>query len=209
MSRLESKFSSFPQRGEKLGETGLPSQQPKSIFEYLSQKDRERLHGVRASTQADVGDGAPPVGPPVALIIPSLDAAIAQAALKGFQPFNTDPIKQSRYRAYIQSQIHQFNSPNSFPPPSPQPGQSNEDFNAEMEGYAKAVMIFKPMSGAMANRFTTASIVDAGPKLQEGLHKPTQAPTPPPEAQPPELKQKPPERTPKQNAARLAMYGSL
>ncbi len=78
-----------------------------------------------------------------------------------------------------------------------------------MEGYAKAVMIFKPMSGAMANRFTTASIVDAGPKLQEGLHKPTQAPTPPPEAQPPELKQKPPEETPKQNAARLGMYGSL
>src|SRR5260370_31760154 len=176
MSRLESKFSSFPQRGEKLGETGLPSQQPKSIFEYLSQKDRERLHGVRASTQADVGDGAPPVGPPVALIIPSLDAAIAQAALKGFQPFNTDPIKQSRYTAYIQSQIHQFNSPNSFPPPSPQPGQSNEDFNAETAGYAKAVMIFKPICGAIAKRLSTASILDPGLKLHEDLY---QRPRPP------------------------------
>jgi len=62
------------------------------------------------------------------------------------------------------------------------------------------------MSGAMANRFTRASVIEAGSELQEGLHKPT---GPPSEERPTELKQKLSEETPKQNAARLGMYGPL
>ncbi|KAF8324347.1 uncharacterized protein EI90DRAFT_3146926 [Cantharellus anzutake] len=194
------------ERGEQLGEIGVPNQQPRSVFDYLSQKDRERLQGIR---NAGVGDGAPPSSASVAIVTPPLEPAIAQAALRGFQPFSTDESKQSRYTTYIQSQLYPSNSPDYIPPPTPRPGQSNEDFNAELESYAKAAMIFKPMSGAMANRFTSASVVEAGPTLQGGLSRPSLTSAPPVEQEAAQPKEEPNEETPKQNAARLGMYGQL
>jgi len=102
--------------------------------------------------------------------IPHTEPYVAQAALRGFQPFATDPAKQSRYNAYLQSQANQDSS---VPSLKPTPGQRVDEFNKELEDYAKAALLFKPISGAMAGRFTSAVVFESGPKIHEGLHTPT------------------------------------
>ncbi|KZV96446.1 DUF1604-domain-containing protein [Exidia glandulosa HHB12029] len=153
------------QRGSMLGETPLPAA-PRSVFDYLSQKDRDRL---RAMASGIVG-AAPP--PPVAIVVPTVEPRIAQAALKGFQPFVSDPAKQARYTSYLRSQVGGEEAEAAVPL-TPKPGQSNEAFNQELAEYANAARIFKPVSGAMASRFTSAAVVEAGPKAVEGLHQPS------------------------------------
>jgi G patch domain-containing protein 1 len=81
-----------------------------------------------------------------------------------------------------------------------------------MSDYAKAAALFRPISGAMAGRFTSASVLDLGPKIIEGLHTPA--------AQPEEAadmmdveeekpKEEVKEEDPKVHAARLGMYGVM
>lgn len=162
----------------------------------MSSKDRERLKNIAA------GKTAAPL--PAAISVPRTEPHIAQAALKGFRPFDTDPTKQARYTAYLQSQASQNGS---VPDIKPSPDQSVEDFNKELDDYAKSALIFKPMTGAMAGRFTSAAVIDHGPTIHEGLHTPS--------AQ--ELADKEEERrkeaeekiTPMQHAARIGMFGNL
>ncbi|KAH7105909.1 DUF1604-domain-containing protein [Auriculariales sp. MPI-PUGE-AT-0066] len=149
------------QRGAMLGEAPLPTA-PRSVFDYLSQKDRDRLRALATG----LPDAAPP--PPVDIIIPTIDARTAQAALKGFQPFTADVGKQARYTEYLQSQ-----ATSAELVLKPRLDQGNEAFNHELAEYAKAAQIFKPVSGAMASRFTSASVVEQGPKAVEGLHQPS------------------------------------
>ena len=96
------------QRGSILGETPLPAQQ-RSVFDYMSQKDRERLESIRnkftagKSTTPEPGPSASPPPPrlPGELEIPQVHPSVAKAALQGFQPFTADPVKQSRYTAFL------------------------------------------------------------------------------------------------------------
>jgi len=86
--------------------------------------------------------------------------------------------------------------------------QTTEDFNKELQDYAKSAVIFKPASGAIANRFTSASVVENGPKAIEGLHQPShkhdylESPDSTPE------NREAPE-DPMHQAARLGMFGPL
>ena len=154
-----------------------------------------------APVSSPSGPGGPtPSKPIVAPTVPH----IAQAALRGFQPFPTDPAKQARYNAYLHSQA----TPDSSTPPVPLPDQSVDEFSKEMEGYAKAALLFKPMSGAMASRFTSAAVVELGPNIQEGLHMPSasdQASENPPVKE----AEKKADEHPKEHAARMGMYGPL
>lgn len=87
-----------------------------------------------------------------------------------------------------------------------------EELAKEISDYAKAAALFRPISGAMAGRFTSASVLDLGPKIVEGLHTPA--------AQPEEAvdrmdveeekpKEEVKEEDPKVHAARLGMYGAM
>ncbi|KAF8990675.1 hypothetical protein BDQ17DRAFT_1371641 [Cyathus striatus] len=183
------------ERGSLLGETPLPSA-PRSVFEYISEKDKERLKNIATAAAS----GAPVAAAAAAL--PRLDPQIAQAALSGFQPFTADPAKQVRYTAYLHSQADPSNAV-----PKPLDGQRSEDYHKELEDYVKSAQIFKPMSGAMAGRFTSSAVLDLGPKIHEGLHQPTKE----------EMEQKEEERakeeesrvSPKVHAARMGMYGPM
>jgi len=42
-----------------------------------------------------------------------------------------------------------------------------------LSDYSKSAGIFTPVSGAIANRFTTAAVAESGPKAVEALHQPT------------------------------------
>ncbi|KAJ3768207.1 hypothetical protein FB446DRAFT_817640 [Lentinula raphanica] len=104
-------------RGSILGETPLPSA-PRSVFDFMSQKDRERLKNIAASlhppsaaessTVAESTSQFSPTPTPTHTTatprIPRIDPGIARAAINGFKPFATNPVNQARYTAYLQSQ---------------------------------------------------------------------------------------------------------
>ncbi|KZT69228.1 hypothetical protein DAEQUDRAFT_811463 [Daedalea quercina L-15889] len=203
-------FMSADQRGSMLGETPLPSQ-ARSVFAYLSQKDRERLQNIKNA--ALNAPAAPPVAAPPPpqphvpgqIEVPTLHPSIAKAALSGFQPFTADPVKQSRYAAFLNYQANRESvGDSSGLGIGPLPGQSVEEFNKELEDYAKSATVFKPLSGAMAGRFRSAVVVEAGPTIVEGLHQPVAAPEPSAEE-----KQEEEDEDPRMGAVRLGMYGAL
>ena len=201
------------QRGKTLGEVPLPSE-PRSVFDYLSQKDRERLKNFvppksRPQEPPPVTKPLSPPEKPLAsgqFVYPRIDPSVAKAALLGFKPFTSDPVKQARYTAYIRSQSEVVSDEDRLQLKQ-KPGQDLENFRLELEEYAQAATVFKPLSGAMASRFTTAKAIEQGPAVIEGLHTPSQS-APPPETKQPEIKAEEPENA-KTHAAKHGMYGVL
>lgn len=188
-------------RGSMLGETPLPSA-PRSVFDYLSQKDRDRLKTLSSSLASGTLPPQQP-SPPIAIDVPRTDPRTAQAALKGFQPFTSDPMKQARYTTYLQSQA----SPD-VPELKPMANQSNESFNKELSDYAKAAKIFKPVSGAMAGRFASASTIETVGNTHQGLHKPTKDDYARLDAHKDDEAKKE-EESPKAHAAKMGIFGPL
>ncbi|KAJ7708879.1 hypothetical protein B0H17DRAFT_1031153 [Mycena rosella] len=202
---------SADQRGTLLGETPLPSA-PRSVFEFMSQKDRERLKNIASAGpppppgDADATDSSSrPAPSPATITIPRTEPHIALAALRGgFLPFATNPNKQARYTAYLESQATVDAPP---PPPKLLSGQKIDEFNKELEDYAKAALIFKPLSGAMAGRFTSATIVEHGPQIHEGLYTPSAEDLAKKEAELQKIEED--NVSPKAHAARMGMYGPM
>ena len=165
------------QRGTTLGEPTIP-QPKKSVFDYLSQKDKDRLQNFR-KFPSDPSSATPAPAPPKPAVKPYIaptTAPTAKAALLGFKPFSADPLRHARYTAYLE--YHASPPPPNTPPPASLgllADQSAEQFNREMEDYAKAAAIFKPVSGAMAGRFVGASttVIGGGPIIEGGLYQPT------------------------------------
>ncbi|EAL20787.1 hypothetical protein CNBE1490 [Cryptococcus deneoformans B-3501A] len=169
----------YEQRGAALGEETRMSK-AKSVYEYITEKDRERLASVSDSAQI-----APPLKlsfvpepsesaehtrtPATEVQIPPLSPRTASAALKGFIPYGDDPAKQERYRSYLISQTYNTKDPN----PALLPSSSFDEINAELEAFASSARIFKPLSFAMSNRFTSGSSSLAASDLKQakpGLH---------------------------------------
>jgi len=185
------------------------------VFDYLSKDDRERIEHAAAGLNPPESNPVPaPVeAGPAPTSIPYTAPHIASAALKGFMPFTNDPAKQARYVAYLRSQTTP-DHPELLPPNLPD--QTSEAYHKELSDYSKSAAIFKPVSGVMASRFTTAAVVDMGPKTVEGLHQPKHEPEPAP-APPQDGKEREKEparldegvQSTKANAARTGMFGAL
>jgi G patch domain-containing protein 1 len=191
-----------------LGETPLPS--TRSVFDYLSKEDRERIEHAASGLHPPASDPtpAPMEARSAPSSIPYTAPQIASAALKGFMPFTNDPAKQERYVGYLRSQSTP-DCPELLPPKLP--GQTSEAYHKELSDYSKSATIFKPVSGAMASRFTTAAVVDSGPKAVEGLHQPTHEPVPQQDKEEQKETPRPDEevQSSKAHAARTGMYGAL
>ncbi|KAI0091613.1 hypothetical protein BDY19DRAFT_1067041 [Irpex rosettiformis] len=215
---------SVDERGSLLGETPLPSG-PRSVFEYMSSKDREKLERIKHGIESgDIHRPPSPsqfipqrskdtIGAEGQIIIPQLHPSIAKAALSGFQPFTSDPVKQSRYTAFLQ-----FTSSSSHDIPTststglgigPMPDQTVEAFNKELDDYAKAATVFKPLSGAMAGRFRSAVVIENGPRIIEGLHTPSASASSPSHDREGEGMEEEKTEDPRTAAVRLGMYGPL
>ena len=186
------------------------------MFDYLSKEDRERIEHAAAGLHPSAPDSTPPSveAPPAPSSLPYTAPQVAAAALKGFVPFANEPAKQARYVAYLGSQATP-DHPELLPPKLP--GQTPEAYHKELSDYSKSAAIFKPVSGAIANRFTTAAVVDLGPTAIEGLHQPTHAPETAPlpqggeggrEKEAPRLEEEEVQSS-KAHAARTGMYGAL
>ncbi|KZT43136.1 hypothetical protein SISSUDRAFT_1112218 [Sistotremastrum suecicum HHB10207 ss-3] len=189
------------ERGAALGEARLPAA-PKSVFDYLAPKDRERLQNLATTTSLTTVEVPDDSQVPDEALIPHTDPAVARAALSGFQPFTSNPDKQARYTSYLQSQA----SPGETAL-LPLRGQNREEFTHELREFAKSALIFKPSSGALGGRFATASIQDLGSKPKEGLYTPSV--DGPREDSSVSETPKEPEEEPKRRAARLGMFGAL
>ena len=73
--------------------------------------------------------------------------------------------------------------------------------------FENTASLFKPISGAMAGRFTSAAVVDFGPKVHEGLHTPSHEEIAAKEAQ--QRKEEEDKISPKAHAAKMGMFGPL
>jgi G patch domain-containing protein 1 len=188
-----------------LGETPLPAAK-RSVFDYLSQKDRKRLQraaqGLKTGADSELVSAPPP--PPERPHIPVTPAATARAALQGFQPYVNEPSKHARYHIYLRSQTDP-----SAPVLGPLAGQSVSDFNKEAADYASSAAVFKPMSAAMAGRFTSAAIVEYKPTAVEGLHTPNFDEELEESKEEKEEIKPEKEEDPRASAVRLGMYGPM
>ena len=142
-----------------LGEKPLPG---KSVFDYISASSRNKLAIVLGKETLPPGLGQVPEG--FALSdeerlaafwskVPKLDQTTASAALSrgAGGPYIDNDAKRDRYRAYLEQQA-KTDQPR---PPKPK-GMSDEDLLKEMHEFYNCARIFKPMTGFMASRFTTA-----------------------------------------------------
>ncbi len=196
-------------RAALLGETQLPG---KSVFDFLTPDARSRI------ASATNNQNLPPAlgeaskssssSQPKTLqsLIPNLDQDTAMTALgrgtTGWMPYAEDLAKRARYRTFLE--IRAGLRPEGTLPDRP-PGTTNDDWVVEMNEFARAAQIFKPMTGTMATRFTSSS---SAPKLATDnvkLDSTTDS------VGEPQLLTKPigKTKTPAEEAAAVGMYGPL
>ncbi|OTA62273.1 DUF1604-domain-containing protein [Hypoxylon sp. EC38] len=199
-------------RAALLGEAQLPG---KSVFDFLSASARERLAAATGKSNLPPALGEIPEAYALSEAekqqellrqIPELDKATAAAAIArgasgggggGGGPYADDEAKRARYRAYLE-----YAAGFAQAPPMKASGVSVEDWLRELHEFRSCARIFKPMTGAMASRFTTSSSSSSSKFVsgssgtvssnQELLSKPVQRPLDPAE-----------------EAAKMGMYGSM
>ncbi|KAI0891849.1 DUF1604-domain-containing protein [Annulohypoxylon nitens] len=192
-------------RAALLGETQL---QGKSVFDFLSSSARDRLASATGKVNLPPALGEIPAGFALSEAekkqqllrqIPELDkataaAAIARGASGGLAPYADDEAKRGRYRKYLE-----WAAGFAPEPPVKPVNVSVEDYLREMHEFQKCALIFKPMTGAMASRFTTStsSLKGSGNGGGDGDGK--------------DLVSRPPPKPtdPAEQAAKMGMYGSM
>jgi G patch domain-containing protein 1 len=146
-------------RASLLGEASLPG---KSVFDFLSSSARDKLVTAsgRTNLPAAGNEAGPNVPPPPSLQdkIPQLETSLAKQALvrgqTGWMPYAEDLSKRERYKHYLEHQA------GVLPPqtlPSRAPKMSEDDYLLELQEFARAAQVFKPISGVMASRFTSST----------------------------------------------------
>ncbi|KAL8704732.1 MAG: hypothetical protein Q9201_002116 [Fulgogasparrea decipioides] len=194
-------------RAALLGETALPG---KSVFDYLTPNARSRIATATNNQQLPpaLSEASNLTSTPKSLIslIPPLASETALTALgrgtAGWMPYAEDLAKRGRYRLFLE--IRAGLRPEGILPERPA-GFSTDDWVKEMQEFAQAAQIFKPMTGMMATRFTSSS---SNPKLaSDAPNKDTSGESVGEE----ELLRRPDEKPkdPVMEAARLGMYGPM
>ncbi|KAI1846080.1 hypothetical protein JX266_007889 [Neoarthrinium moseri] len=188
-------------RAALLGEAQLPG---KSVFDFLDPAARNRLAAATGKANLPPALGEVPEG--YALTpeekqrqllaqVPTLDKSIAISALtrgaQGSAPYADDEAKRGRYRTYLE-----FSAGfGKVTLPAKAHLQSNEDWLRELREFHSCAMIFKPMTGMMASRFTTSTsklIAGSTVSSTDVLTKPAPKPADPAE-----------------EAAKMGMYGTM
>lgn len=187
-------------RAAILGEKSLPG---KSVFDYISSSARDRLAAGSGKSNLPQGRGEIPAE--FALTeeqkqqalwdqSPKLDRETAVAAISrgSAGPYADDEAKKARYRTYLE-----HFATGSQPLPSKPSVMPDEDFLRELNEFYNCARIFKPMTGFMASRFTTAkkstsSIPTDGTTGSELLSKP-----------------EPKVEDPAEEAAKVGMFGKM
>ena len=196
-------------RAALLGEIQLPG---KSVFDFLTPDARSRIASTTNNQNLPpaLGEASKSTSSsqPKTLqsLIPNLDQDTAMIALgrgtAGWMPYAEDPAKRARYRTFLE--IRAGLRPEGTLPDR-QPGTTNDDWVVEMNEFARAAQIFKPMTGSMATRFMSSS---SAPKVAADNVKLDSTTNSVGE---PQLLTKPvgKAKTPAEEAAAVGMYGPL
>ncbi|KAF9162031.1 hypothetical protein DFQ26_003912 [Actinomortierella ambigua] len=136
-----------------LGDDAKIKAPARSIFEYLSKDSKSHLDNVLGFVMDVTGERPPD---PDSFKVPKIEREAAEAALKGFMPFGDNLPKQARYKQYLQVQAGILADEAVIQKPE---GMTGEGMTKELNEFVQAARIFRPLSGSMANRFTTASKV--------------------------------------------------
>ena len=195
-------------RAALLGEAPLPG---KSVFDFLSTGARDRI--VTATNNQNLPQALDeaslqiPARPKtLSSLVPPLAREIAQTALgrgtAGWMPYAEDLTKRARYRTFLE--IHAGIRPEGILPDR-KPGDNNDDWVIEMKEFAHAAQIFKPMTGAMATRFTSST---STPRLASDNVK-QESDTDIAGDNAPLTKPNGKVKTPAEEAAAVGMYGPL
>ncbi|KAG2212261.1 hypothetical protein INT47_001620 [Mucor saturninus] len=198
----ESAFS-FEERGNALGEKPIEA---RSVFDYIPKHSKDKLDRA-VSFFIDIGKDKSQLAD-----FPVVPKDVAKLALQGFMPFGDNLKKQARYRHYLENlagHLTEDGVPKSVLP-IPE-GLSYEAGMKEMDEFAKAARIFRPISAMMSGRFTSAAETknvevvnfEGGLKTEEQYRKEKEARA---KAMPePEKKQ----LTQEAEAAAMKMFGNL
>lgn len=189
-------------RAALLGEAALPG---KSIFDFLTPAARDRIAASTGKTNLPEARGeAAPEGyrqseadrqKQLWSLVPSLDKEIAEAALSrgtgGWMPYSDDEKKRARYRGFLELRAGLRDTL-----PERASGVSTDDWVRELQEFAHAARVFRPITGMMASRFTSSTSLPASSsgesKAETLLSKPVPKPADPAE-----------------EAAKLGMYGPM
>ncbi|KIW12913.1 hypothetical protein PV08_08100 [Exophiala spinifera] len=191
-------------RASILGEAQLPG---KSVFDFLTSSARDRLAAASGHLNLPAAGNEPPppgfqasqpVTSSLRSLVPDLEKATALQALSrgtsGWMPYAEDEKKRSRYRTFleIQAGLRQ----DELPPRAE--GMKQDDWVIEMQEFARAAEVFKPVSGLMASRFTssTASLQGQNPDSSAPTDAMLSTPAPKPEDQ-------------AVSAAKMGMFGPM
>ncbi|KAK2134739.1 hypothetical protein NOF04DRAFT_1202190 [Fusarium oxysporum II5] len=185
-------------RAALLGEKSLPG---KSVFDYITSSARDRLAAASGNKNLPQGLGELPEGfsateeerqQQVWDEAPQLDRETAIAAISrgSSGPYADNEEKKARYRTYLE-----HFATGSQPLPYKPKGMAFDDFARELSEFHNCARIFKPMTGFMASRFTTAkkpTIVSANGSETDLVSKP-----------------EPKIADPAEEAAKIGMYGQM
>ncbi|OJD19068.1 hypothetical protein AJ78_00941 [Emergomyces pasteurianus Ep9510] len=198
-------------RAALLGETQLPG---KSIFDYMTPAGREKI--AKATGRTDLPPALGEKGPEgfeatdsqkqkdLWDLVPKLDKVVATQALNrgisGWMPYAEDEAKRSRYRSFLEVRAGLRDKL-----PDRAADATTDNWITEMQEFARAAQVFKPISGLMASRFTSSSDSSStsqphpttGTGADNSQHEPLlRRPDPKPQ-------------DPAEAAAKIGMYGPL
>ncbi|KAK9448532.1 uncharacterized protein V1518DRAFT_456111 [Limtongia smithiae] len=180
----------------------------KSVFDYLKPEQRDKI--ARLTGKNDL----PPArseAPPVSYsnktnesafleLAPPLSKSVAASALSSaaFLPYADNPAKRTRYVAYLEA--YAGSRPREAILAPLRSEMLKDEWMTELNEFQKSAMLFKPLSGSLANRFTSSasaettrvSVVDHNTTSDDAFV----------------LKQSA-SKSDAQHAASLGMYGSL
>ena len=191
-------------RAALLGEAQLPG---KSVFDFLTPAARERI--LQASGKTNLPAALSEKPPPgfeasedekqrsLDALVPDLDADVALQALSrgigGWMPYAEDENKRARYRAFLEIRAGLRQGL-----PEKPTDMSRDNWVTELNEFARAAQVFKPVTGLMASRFTSSSTQPKGssdlstPETESLLIKPATKP-----------------EDPAEQAAKLGMFGPM
>ncbi|KAI7863505.1 hypothetical protein BDF14DRAFT_1885134 [Spinellus fusiger] len=142
---------SSDQRGNILGEKPIEA---RSVFDFIPARSKNQLdHALRFITSTSKPKDTSHLSG-----FTTVTKEVAAMALQGYMPFGDNMKKQTRYRDYLENCLGKKEENREPKEVLPIPeGMNYEDGMKELEEFAKAARIFRPISAMMSGRFTSAS----------------------------------------------------
>lgn len=182
-------------RGAILGEEALKG---KSVFDYLTPEQREKM--VAATGRTDLpeakGETPPNLHPKLDTeqlweLVPALDKTIALQALQrdnsGWMPYAEDEAKRNRYVGFLALRAGLTEKL-----PERAKGVKDEEWAKEMREFVHSAQMYRPLEGLLKSKFHSAKRTYAGGKNEEK-----------------EGEARKEIQDPAEQAARLGLYGPL